>query len=92
MNWSEAGLKTEDGEAWGAEYDEPADLITMNQVVKIHHIEQLVHGVDWNEAGLKTENGEARGGGEEYDEPADLTTTHQVVNINQVEQLVHGVD
>ncbi len=32
VDWSEAGLKTEDGEAWGAEYDEPADLTSTHQV------------------------------------------------------------
>ncbi len=50
----EAGLKTEDGEAWGAEYDEPADLTTTHQVVNMHKVEQLVQEVDWSEAGLKT--------------------------------------
>jgi hypothetical protein len=88
VDWSETGLKTEDGEGWGAEYDEPADLTTTHQVVNIHQVEQLVQGVDCSEAGLKTEDGE--GWGAEYDEPADLTTTHQVVNIHQVEQLVQG--
>ena len=38
VDWSEAGLKTEDGEAWGAEYDEPADLTTTHQVVNIHQV------------------------------------------------------
>jgi hypothetical protein len=40
VDWSETGLKTEDGEAWGAEYDEPADLTTTRQVVNIHKVEQ----------------------------------------------------
>ncbi len=59
MDWSEAALKAEDGEAWGAEYDEPADLTTTHPVVNILQVVQLVQGVDWSEASLKTEDGEA---------------------------------
>ncbi len=44
VDWSEAGLKKEDGEAWGvgAEYDESADLTTTHQVVNIYQVQQLV--------------------------------------------------
>ena len=54
VDWSEAGLKTEDGEAWGAEYDEPADLTTTHQVVYIHQVDQLGQVADCSEPGLKT--------------------------------------
>jgi hypothetical protein len=33
VDWSEAGLKTEEAEAW-AEYDEPADLTTHQVAVR----------------------------------------------------------
>ncbi len=54
MDWSEGGLKTEVGEASGAECDKPADLTTMHHVVNVHQVELLAQMVDWSEAGLKT--------------------------------------